>query len=131
MHKMQATVLLIVGISVLFMSGCSSQPNPSLYYYGDYTESYYTTKRETTPENALALQKAIEEAIEKRDNGSSGRVAPGMYANLGYIYLKAGETGKAIENFEKEKSIYPESTIFMNRMINKVQAMEGYDNDKQ
>ncbi|MDQ7067441.1 MAG: DUF4810 domain-containing protein [Sulfurimonas sp.] len=37
----------------------------------------------------------------------------GMYANLGYIYLKGGKTDKAIENFKKEKSIYPGSSSIL------------------
>ena len=48
-----------------------------------------------------------------------------MYANLGYLYLKAGNNAKAVESFEKEKSIYPEAVYFMERMINRVKSMEA------
>jgi hypothetical protein len=48
-----------------------------------------------------------------------------MYANLGYIYLKGNKTDKAIENFKKEKSIYPESAHFMDRMIKKIEVAQG------
>ena len=65
--------------------------------------------------------------IANKGESSSGRVPPGMYANLGYLYLKTGNTKKAKENFIQEKSIYPEATFFMNRMINRIEAMEGND----
>ena len=62
-------------------------------------------------------------------NSRSARVAPGMYANLGYIYLKGGNTSKAIESFNKEKAIYPESAHFMDRMIKKIEVAESKTDD--
>ena len=115
-------LLTTIAISLL-LSGCA-QPKP-LYTYGDYSSSYYATKKDMNEESALQLQKSIENAIENAHSSSSGRVAPGMYANLGYIYLKGGNTAKAVESFNKEKSIYPEASHFMNRMIQKIKVAEG------
>lgn len=120
-----------LGLSTTLMfliSGCSSGPKP-LYNYGDYSESYYGVKKEATAESALEYQQALEYCIEEADDSSSGRVPPGMYANLGYIYLKGGQNDKAKENFIKEKTIYPEAAHFMDRMIQKIDAMEG-ENEK-
>ncbi|MFT5660864.1 MAG: hypothetical protein ACI9TV_001508 [Sulfurimonas sp.] len=107
----------------LVFSGCASQPKP-LYNYGDYSTSYYHSKQEVGPETALTLQKSIENAIENSSDSLSGRVAPGMYANLGYIYLKSGNYSKAVENFNNEKRIYPESVYFMNRMLKKIKVVQ-------
>lgn len=116
--------LMFVLSAILLMAGCASQPK-ALYMYGDYSSRYYMSKKEPTQQSALELQKSIEYAIENAGQSSSNRVAPGMYANLGYIYLKSGNNQKAIENFEKEKAAYPESTHFMNRMIQKIKVSEG------
>ncbi len=124
MRVVTKKALLATVTAGFLMSGCSSQPKP-LYNYGDYSESYYHAKKELTPESALKLQKAIEYSIENAADSRSKRVAPGMHANLGYIYLKAGKIDKAIENFNKEKEIYPESAHFMKRMIKKIEAAEG------
>jgi len=113
------------GLLVVFMSACSS--HKELYNYGDYSENYYGVKKSPTPESELEYQKSIEEAIANASESRSGRVPPGMYANLGYFYLKGGNRAKAIENFTLEKSIYPEATFFMDKMINKVKAMEERD----
>lgn len=116
--------LLLSVSAVLLLSACSSGPKP-LYNYGDYSEDYYAAKKNVSEESALKLQQSIEYAIENASESSSGRVAPGMYANLGYIYLKNGKNLEAILYFEKEKSIYPESAHFMDRMIKKVQVLQG------
>jgi len=126
---MKKTISLGILISLSFIiSGCSNQPKP-LYTYGNYSESYYASKKDVSADTALELQKSIEFAIENAGESRSGRVAPGMYANLGYIYLKGGKTNKAIESFKKEKSIYSESAHFMDRMIKKIEASEGKQND--
>ena len=126
---MKKTISLGILIILSFIiSGCSSKPKP-LYTYGNYSESYYASKKDVSADTALKLQKSIEFAIENAGESRSGRVAPGMYANLGYIYLKGGKTDKAIESFKKEKSIYPESAHFMDRMIKKIEASEGKQND--
>lgn len=113
---------------LLFFSACATKK--PLYYYGDYSREYYNYKKNMSPESELELQKAIEEAITKADQGQAKRVAPGMYANLGYIYLKQGNSQKAKESFIKEKSIYPEATHFMDRLINKIDAAEEKKDEK-
>lgn len=124
MNKNKIISLFAIAIMALMVSGCSSTPKP-LYSYGNYSDSYYASKKTVNAETALELQKSIEEAIKNSTDSRSGRVAPGMYANLGYIYLKGGKIDKAIENFNKEKSIYPESAHFMNRIIKKAKMSKG------
>jgi hypothetical protein len=115
-------------LAIIALSGCSSKE--PLYYYGDYSEEYYNYKKNMSPETELELQKAIIDAIDDADDGSSDRVAPGLYANLGYIYLKQGKTKLAKENFMKEKSTYPESAHFINRLIKKIDLMEKAKDEK-
>lgn len=116
---------MIVAIAMFgLVSGCASKPQP-FYTYGTYGDSYYAYKKNMTPESELALQKAMEDAISNSDQSSSGRVPPGMYANLGYMYLKSGSNAKAIANFTKEKEVYPEAAHFMDRMIKKVEIAEN------
>ncbi len=114
---------LIAVIVVVTLSACA-KPAP-LYVYGDYSESYYRQAKTDNEENRLKLTESMEKAIEKADKSRSGRVPPGMYANLGYMYLKAGNAQKALSNFEREKAVYPEATHFMERMIAKVKLAEG------
>ena len=110
--------------AAFLLSACSNQPKP-LYNYGDYSDSYYGAKKNVSEESMIELQKAIEYSIENTAESASGRVPPGIYANLGYMYLKSGKNAEAISYFEKEKSLYPESAHFMNRMIQKIQVLQG------
>ncbi len=115
---------IAITIFIFFIVACSQRPKP-LYNYENYAQNYYEDKKNHTPESALELQKAIEQSIANSDKSSSGRVPPGMYANLGYIYLKMGKSQEAIANFKKEKEVYPESIRFMDRMIKKVELAQG------
>ena len=115
--------LLTCVAALLLLAGCAGQP--PLYEYGDYSSSYYDNVRTPGDDTALSLQQSMEEAIEAAGESRSGRVPPGMYANLGYIYLKAGATARAIELFNKEKQTYPEAAQFMDRVIQKAELAEG------
>jgi hypothetical protein len=113
----------VVGIFMLLLLSACAQPK-TLYHYGDYSDCYYQDKKKGTPETHQELITAIEKAISEASNSKSGRVPPGMYANLGYIYLKDGNAKKAISLFEKERETYPESAHFMERVIAKVKTTE-------
>jgi hypothetical protein len=114
----------VMGVAaLLFFAGCTTQP--PLYNYEDYSSSYYDSVKQPGDEAALKLQQSMEQAIEAAGESRSGRVPPGMYANLGYIYLKGGASAKAIEMFNREKETYPEATQFMDRVIQKVELAEG------
>ena len=124
---MSASAVLKTAVSLaalLLMTGCATKPQ-ALYHYGTYSESYYAYKQDASAENLLALQQAIEAAIADAGDSISGRVPPGMYANLGYIYLKQGNAKEAVKDFEMEKSLYPESAHFMDRVIEKVNKAEA------
>jgi hypothetical protein len=114
--------ILISLVGALVIGGCAQ---PQLYNYNNYSENYYEYKKDMSEESTLKLQSCIEQAIEESDKSRSGRVPPGMHANLGYLYLKGGSPKQAIANFEKEKSVYPESAHFMDRIISKVELAEG------
>ena len=112
----------VVAIALFAFSACAPKP---LYFYGDYSDCYYKNKKTVSEENSSKLKSSMENAIENVGKSTSGRVPPGMYASLGYMYLKDGKAQMAIGNFEKEKETYPESSHFMDRIISKVELMEG------
>lgn len=120
--KLKQVVPLLI---VVILAGCGVQPAKPLYNYASYSDSYYAYKKQMTPESTLQLEKSIQETIDATENSRSGRVPPAMYANLGYLYLKAGKPNEAISSFTMEKTIYPEATLFMDKLINKIKTMEG------
>lgn len=75
------------------LSGCSS--SKGLYEWGDYEESLYDfTKKSDKLED---YREALLEAIE--DGGAKNRVAPGLNAELGYLFLLDGNLATARQYF--------------------------------
>ena len=99
-------VLLCAG----FIAGCAPKPQ---YTWGDYGPSLYKLYSGDNDLNATALR--LQAIIEKGE--ANGKVPPGIYAEYGYLLLSVGKSGEAITYFQKEKQIYPESTVLMDRMI--------------
>lgn len=127
---MRLAAVVSGGLFLLFFAGCAQRPKP-LYNYGSYSQDYYAYKKNMSDETALTFQKNMEEALAHPELGRSGRVPPGMYADLGYLYLRQGNNVMARRSFETEKRVYPESTRFMERLIARIDAMEQKEDDVQ
>lgn len=116
---MKVKLLSLLGLAII-LSGCAAKQKP-MYVYGDYSESFYALKREAGDETSVKWKSSLENIISQ-SNAKAMRVPPGVYANLGFIYLKANDKSKAVEYFELEKNIYPEAEVFMNNLIKKANA---------
>ena len=109
------TGLLLAG--TLLASGCANRA-PTIYYWGDYQPQLYTyLKNEGTShtEQILALQKIIEES--KAANKS---VPPGFHAHLGLLQISEGKPELARQELETEKTLFPESAVFMDFLLVKL-----------
>ncbi len=103
---------LILGFLFAFaVTGCAA---PTKYYWGDYESSLYDSYKD--PSKAGELSASLQEII-KTSEKTHKPVAPGVYAEYGFMLQQAGKSGEAIPYYEKEKSSWPESTAFMNSMI--------------
>ena len=102
----------------LVLSGCAS---PTLYNWGGYDEALYASYKDPgkTDELRLKLETHIT-AMEK----SHQKVAPGLYAELGTLYLQAGASGKASDLYAKERDAWPESKGLMTAMIQNIERRE-------
>lgn len=111
MRKIFFGLILFV---LAFNAGCAK--HPQMYAWGDYSESLYNLKKEPTAEN-LANHKKILLEIMEESKEQSLRVPPGVYCEYGYILLKEGKSAEAMEYFDREQKTYPESTVFVQRLI--------------
>jgi hypothetical protein len=94
------------------------------YYWGSYSESLYDYYRDAT--QLGAYRASLVGIIAEGE--PTGRVPPSIYAELGFLELEAGNTAEARRLFEKEKTLWPESAVFMDRMITAIdQADSGND----
>ncbi len=79
--------------------------------------------------HVYSMKQAIEDVIEHSELKGI-EIAPGTFANIGYLNLLENKPDQAIAYFKKEKQLYPEATIFMDRMIQKVEAQTGENKDE-
>ena len=104
----------LVGFALL-MTGCAS--NNNLYQWGKYDTLLYQSYK--NPEKAVEFRVGLEEHIAKMEQ-SKQKTAPGLYAELGTLYLQAGDATKAVAFYTKERDAWPESRGLMDALISNV-----------
>ena len=90
-----------------------------MYQWGSYEEQVYAMyidPGKVPVENQL--QALENDALELRN--SNAAAPPGFYAHLGYLYFQSGKPTEALQSFTTEKSLFPESAVFMDRLIAKI-----------
>jgi len=112
--------LLFIIIAVSLLSGCGQPTVAPLYTWDNYVQAStaYGTKNqdEKVVQKYLAeLKKIINESESKKQ-----RVAPGLYAEYGQILFETNKKDEAKRYFILEKQTYPESVIFINRVMLKL-----------
>ena len=112
--KSNTTKIMLSLMTLLFFFGCSAKKQ--MYYWGDYSDSLYHSKKEPGVKSLTKHKEVLENIVEESKNRNL-RIPPGICAELGYLYAANNNTRKAVELFQMEKQTYPESTIFMNRLI--------------
>jgi hypothetical protein len=115
--KRTSLVLLLAALTLSAMVfGCATSVSQPMYYWENYSDSLYQTKKHPTPETLAEHQSVLEKIIETAKEKNC-RIPPGVCAELGYIYAMRNDNKKAIELFTQEKQVYPEATLFMDRLI--------------
>jgi hypothetical protein len=112
MRKSKSFILLLLAATAL--SACVGQP--LLYQWGSYNEQIYAMYHDpgkVPPEQQLL---ELERDYEKA-RAADRAVPPGYHAHVGYLYFQLGKTDQALQSFETEKALFPESTVYMDRLI--------------
>ena len=107
---MRTSLLLMVAA---LLTGCAE---PSIYSWGRYESVVYTTFSDpgkVPPERQVEL---LEEDYQKA-RSENKPVPTGFHAHLGYLYVQLGKADAARQEFETEKSLFPESAVFMDRLL--------------
>jgi len=105
--------LLVLAVAVL-LGGCATGPR-NLYNWDKYQPTLYQyyQKDTTSPEEQIA---ALQESIEK-SRASNLPVPPGLHAHLGLLCMHTGKGAEALQHFEQEKILFPESAAFMDFLL--------------
>lgn len=108
--------LSVVGACLLLL-GASCQSG--LYSWGPYEDGAYHLCTDFVDESPVEVLAELDEHIsELRDRDRAP--APGMHAQAGYLEYLVGNRDAAVRHFEAEKSLYPESTVFIDGLLRRM-----------
>ena len=112
-----------MGVLACTMVGCAT---PSIYYWGNFEDGLHN--RYITQDQAQA-DVYLFETIRTAEQQNL-RVPPGAYADYGFLLFKRGDREGAIAYFEKEKRLFPESSAFMTKLIERVKQKDAETKEK-
>lgn len=112
-------ILLLPLAAMLAACGTSQQ---TLYHWEKYPDTVYQGMQgKKSPDQQVAeLEKYLEQAKSKNK-----AVAPGVYAQLGMLYVEMGRGELAAKAFNEEKVRFPESAQFMDFLLKNKSANQG------
>lgn len=110
MNMKRMRIGLAGGLMLLALAACAPTTR---FEWGAYEGSLYAYAKQPTQKEVFrtALVRAIEKGKE------TNRVAPGMNAELGYLFLEDGDTQRAVALFEEEMRLFPESRKFLTSVV--------------
>jgi hypothetical protein len=109
---MRVFSVLCLGV-LLALAGCVTTA-PAKYSWGNYENSLYSYYKDSSKSGDYEAELA---RMIRDSEGTAKPVAPGLYAEYGFLMLQEGKSKEAIAQFEKEKAKWPESTYLMNNLI--------------
>lgn len=102
---------------LLWLVGCASQP--TLYAWGQYEELIYLSYARPDKADPVMQVEQMEQDYQKA-RAENKSVPPGFHAYLGLLYFQLGKTEPARQAFLTEKTRFPESAVFMDRLLSRL-----------
>lgn len=104
----------------IFISGCQQNKQPDLYTWNNYVKSSSDYGMKGHEKAVLEKHVAELEKIITDSEAKDKRVAPGIYAEYAQILFETNKKEEAKKYFDLEVKTYPESKIFMDRVMSKL-----------
>lgn len=111
-------ILTALLASLLLLTGCANQ-RQSLYQWGSYENQIYTMYSDSNKVSAEEQILKLESDYQKAQSANKS-VPPGYHAHLGFLYFQTGKTDQALQSLQTEKALFPESTVYMDRLIARI-----------
>ncbi len=99
---------------ILVVSSCTVQK--SLYSWGKYETTSYNYLKNSDEKSSQALIEDYKNMIENQ-KGTRNVPPPGIYVDYAYLLLQVGKTEEGKAFLMKEVELYPESKIFIDRIL--------------
>ncbi|HUJ18239.1 MAG TPA: DUF4810 domain-containing protein [Nitrospirota bacterium] len=116
MLNAKRTFLFLLTATIL--AGCAPK-HPQLYQWGSYEAQVYALYSDP---GKVPIEEQLQqlERDYQRARAADKPVPPGYHAHVGYLYFQLGKTDQALQSFETEKILFPESTVYMDRLIARI-----------
>ena len=111
-------IIALASISLLLLTGCVQ----NRYNWNGYDKGLYEAYKD--PNQIVALQIKLQETIDALEKEKQV-VAPGLYAELGTLYLQEGDVEKAKKYYAKERDAWPESKTLMDVLIKNLDSRKA------
>lgn len=119
-HARPAIAVLAGLVAATLLAGCVAQKQP-LYRWGDYEPLIYQQyAKPGKAEPGIQVDKL--NADIERTQAEGKRVPPGEHAQLGFMEYQIGNVDAAATQFELERQLFPESTVFMNTILQRLKT---------
>ena len=116
-------LFLLPLLGILLLTGCAT--SPYLYEWGNYDQWLYENYKSPKDDEELYVDlTALITEYEGRKNPAVKPLAPGLYAEYGFLLMRRGENERAIHYYNQEKALWPESAVFMDSMIQVAQIAD-------
>ncbi|HEY4712339.1 MAG TPA: DUF4810 domain-containing protein [Dehalococcoidia bacterium] len=100
---------IAIALLSLVLSGCTQ----GMYKWNGYDDAMYQYYKSPVEKEAFMENLAKIIALGEGTNN----VPPGIYAEYGFLHYEGGNFAEAINYFQKEHDRWPESRIFISKMI--------------
>jgi hypothetical protein len=110
--------LAFISIIIFFITSCTTQK--PLYSWSKYETTSYNFLKNSNEKSTQELIETYQSIIEKQ-KGTRKVVPPGIYADYGFILLQANKTDEGKALLLKEVQLYPESKIFIDRILKMIE----------
>jgi len=108
-------------LGIFLMAGCATKQE--IYYWGEYEQLIHDAYiKPGSADSATQIEK-LNADIQKAE-AMGKKVAPGIYAHLGFLYAVEGKDSQSKAAFRQEETLYPESTVFIEGMLNRARQNE-------
>jgi len=108
-------------LSITLIAGCAT--NREIYYWGEYEQLIHDSYVTPGAADSYTQIEKLSADIQKAEaNGK--KIAPGIYAHLGFLYAAQGKESQSQSAFMEEHSLYPESRVFIDGMMNRVKQIK-------
>ena len=104
-----------IAILSFMLSGCAT---PAIYEWGGYDDLMYQQYKD--PAMTPGVRDGLEAHVLALEAGKQ-RIPPGLYAEVGTLYLQAGNTDQALQMYRRERAYWPESKALMDAMIGNIE----------